>query len=579
MIGILKRFFAFCSEENRRKFYISLVSDLVMSLFEALKIPAIAIVVQALLEGNVTGKTARGCFLVMLVSVVGSGLVKYTATMRQTEGGYNTCAEKRVAIAQHMRSLPMGYFNESSLGYITSVTTNTLQNLENVATRVVMLVSHGILMTAAIIVMLLFFDFRISLFLLAGTILFLLANSVLVKKSEEVSRAKLRADATLVERILEYIQGMPEIKSYHLTGEENRRLMKAVDDNCRTNTKMEMTMIPYMGLQMLIVKLMGAVMAFLSVLFYLGSSMDLLVCIMMIISSFIVCASLETAGNYSGLLRTVDVCVEQTEEILRVPTMDEGGEDITPAACDIELQHVKFAYEDRAILDDVSLTIPAGTSAAFVGPSGGGKTTITRLIARFWDADAGEVLLGGRNVKDYSMDSLMRNFSFVFQNVYLFHDTIANNIRFGTPDASMEDVIAAAKKACAYDFVIALPDGFDTVIGEGGASLSGGEKQRISIARAIMKDAPVIILDEATANVDPENEAELVEAIESLTADKTVIMIAHRLKTVRGADRIFVVDHGRIVQEGRHEELAEEEGIYRSFIRQRTSAAGWKLTS
>ena len=577
MIGILKRFFAFCSEENRKKFYISLLSDLVMSLFEALKIPAIAIVIRALLEGNVTGMTALKSFLVMLISVLGSGLVKYTATMRQTEGGYNTCAEKRVEIARHMRSLPMGYFNESSLGYITSVTTNTLQNLENVATRVVMLVSHGILMTAAIIVMLLFFDPRISLFLLAGTILFLLVNSVLVRKSERVSRKKLAADAVLVERILEYIQGMPEIKTYHLTGKENRRLMKAVDDNCRTNTKMEMTMIPYMGLQMLIVKLMGVLMAFLSVLFYLGGSMDLLVCIMMIISSFIVCASLETAGNYSGLLRTVDTCVEQTENILSVPAMDEGGADLTPKTCDIEMKHVTFAYEDRVILDDVSLKIPAGSSAAFVGPSGGGKTTVTRLMARFWDADSGEVLLGGRNVKDYSMDSLMKSFSFVFQNVYLFNDTVANNIRYGVPDASLEDVMAAAKKACAYDFIMALSEGFDTVIGEGGASLSGGEKQRISVARAIMKDAPVIILDEATANVDPENEAELVAAISTLTAEKTVIMIAHRLKTVRGADQIFVLDHGKIVQEGRHEELAEEEGIYRNFIRQRMQAAGWKL--
>ena len=577
MIGILRRFFTFCSEENRKKFYISLISDLVMSLFEALKIPAIAIVIRALLEDNVTGKTALACFLVMLISVLGSGLVKYTATMRQTEGGYNTCAEKRIAIARHMRSLPMGYFNESSLGYITSVTTNTIQNLENVATRVVMLVTHGILMTAAIIIMLLFFDIRIALIILAGTVIFLLANSVLVRKSEQASRQKLAADAVLVERILEYIQGMPEIKTYHLTGKENRRLMKAVDDNCRTNTKMEMTMIPYMGLQMLIVKLMGVVMAFMAVHFCQGGSMELLTCIMMIVSSFIVCASLETTGNYSGLLRTVDTCVEQTEDILRVPTMDEGGEDIVPTSCDIEMKSVRFAYEDRTILDSVSLKIPAGSSAAFVGPSGGGKTTITRLIARFWDADAGEVLLGGRNVKDYSMDSLMKNFSFVFQNVYLFNDTVANNIRFGRPDAPMEEVIAAAKKACAYDFIMALPEGFDTVIGEGGDTLSGGEKQRISIARAIMKDAPVIILDEATANVDPENEGELVKAIDSLTAHKTVIMIAHRLKTVRTADRIFVVDRGRIVQEGRHEELAKEEGIYRDFIRLRTRSSGWKI--
>ena len=199
------------------------------------------------------------------------------------------------------------------------------------------------------------------------------------------------------------------------------------------------------------------------------------------------------------------------------------------------------------------------------------------LLARFWDVDAGTVTLGGRNVKDYDMDSLMENFSFVFQNVYLFHDTIANNIRFGQPDAPMEKVIEAAKKACCHEFIEALPDGYDTVIGEGGASLSGGEKQRISIARAMMKDAPVIFLDEATANVDPENENDLMKAIQALTKEKTVIMIAHRLKTVEHADQILVIDHGKVVQQGTHENLMKEEGIYRNFISERREAASWKV--
>lgn len=205
------------------------------------------------------------------------------------------------------------------------------------------------------------------------------------------------------------------------------------------------------------------------------------------------------------------------------------------------------------------------------------KTTLCHLIARFWDVDKGNITLGGEDVRSYSMDSLMKNFSFVFQNVYLFQDTIANNIRFGQEDASMEKVIEAAKKACCHDFIMALPDGYETVIGEGGASLSGGEKQRISIARAIMKDAPIIILDEATANVDPENEKELMEAIDALTKEKTIFMIAHRLKTVRNADRILVLDQGRIVQQGRHEELIQQEGIYKRFVESRELAASWKL--
>jgi ATP-binding cassette subfamily B protein len=257
--------------------------------------------------------------------------------------------------------------------------------------------------------------------------------------------------------------------------------------------------------------------------------------------------------------------------------MDITGENITPKHCDIRAEDISFAYENRRIIDGITLDIPECTTTAIVGPSGGGKTTLTSLLSRFWDVDEGRVILDGMDIRDYSMDALMRNFSFVFQSVYLFADTIANNIRFGQPDAPMEKVIEAAKKACCHDFIMQFPDGYDTVIGEGGASLSGGEKQRISIARAIMKDAPIIVLDEATANVDPENEAELMNAIEALTREKTIIMIAHRLKTVRHADNILVIDSGRIAQQGTHDELMQQDGIYRSFVESRREAASWRL--
>lgn len=281
--------------------------------------------------------------------------------------------------------------------------------------------------------------------------------------------------------------------------------------------------------------------------------------------------------SYTALLKIIGKGVDLANEILDIEQMDIDGEDIKPANRNIHLEHVGFAYENRKIIDDVTLDIKENTTTAIVGPSGGGKTTITSLIARFWDVQGGQVTLGGRNVKDYSFDSLMENFSFVFQRVYLFEDTIANNIRFGKPEASMDEVIEVAKKAACHDFIMTLPDGYETIVGEGGATLSGGEKQRIAIARAIMKDAPIIILDEATANVDPENEKELTEAIENLTRQKTIIMIAHRLKTVRNADQIIVVDKGKIVQKGKHEELVEQEGIYRNFITGRKQAVSWKL--
>ena len=234
----------------------------------------------------------------------------------------------------------------------------------------------------------------------------------------------------------------------------------------------------------------------------------------------------------------------------------------------------KTTYE---VLKGVSLQVEKGEFVAVMGPSGSGKTTLCNLIARFWDVDGGRVTIGGRDVREYTLESLMEQVSMVFQRVYLFHDTIENNIKFGCPDATHQQVVEAARKACCHDFISALPDGYDTVIGEGGATLSGGEKQRISIARCLLKDAPIVIFDEATANVDPENEDQLQKAMEALTREKTVLMIAHRLKTVRNADQILVLDQGRIVQQGTHEDLIAQEGIYRDFVSERTAASKWTL--
>ena len=577
MLKVIRKFFAFCGEENRRKFITSIRLNVIQALFEALKIPAIAVMIRALMNGTVETKDILLSLGIMLISIAGSGLLKSKAVMLQTEGGYDTCAKKRVEIAEHLRYLPMGYFNANSLGQITSITTNIMESLENIATRVVMLVCDGLLTTSLIVVMLFFFDWRIACVLLCGFSLFLFANSRLRIASEKVSGKKIRADERLVEKVLEYLQGMTEVKAYRLTGVKSKELNEAISENSKINIDMEMTLVPRIALQSFIAKLTGVAMVAFSCAFYCAGSMDALNAVVMVISAFIIYTSLETAGQYSSLLRVVDMSVDRAQEILNTPQMDISGENITPAVRDITAQDIAFSYEKRKIIDGISLHIPEKTTTAIVGPSGGGKTTLVNLLARFWDVDGGTVMLGGRNVKDYDMDSLMANFSFVFQSVYLFHDTIANNIRFGQPGAPMEDVIAAAKKACCHDFISSLPHGYDTVVGEGGASLSGGEKQRISIARAMMKNAPVIFLDEATANIDPENENELMHAIQALTAEKTVIMIAHRLKTVERADQIIVVDHGKIVQHGTHTQLMEQDGIYRNFIGERREAASWKV--
>ncbi|MCR4896441.1 MAG: ABC transporter ATP-binding protein/permease [Lachnospiraceae bacterium] len=577
MLKMVKKFFDFCNEKNRKKFYKSVALGVLEALFTAMKIPAAFFAIGAVLSGEITAGTFLIVIGLMLLSTVGKMVVSRFSSMLQTEAGYDTCAGKRIEIGEHLRYLPMGYFNDTSLGHITSVTTNTMEQTGDIATRAIMMVLQGSITTAVVIVFMFFFDVRIGIISLAGLGLFLLVNRRTNRSVAEVADEKLAADRDMVGVILEYIQGIAEIRNYNIIGRNRSRLQQAIDRKKNADIRAELAAIPAVGLQNLITKLMGVAIACASLRFYFDGSMDLVYTITMLLCSYMVFDSLDLAGTFTALLKIIGKGVDLANGILEVEQMDTNGEEIRPANRDIHLEHVSFAYENRKIIDDVTLDIRENTTTAIVGPSGGGKTTITSLIARFWDVQEGRVTLGGRDVRDYSFDSLMENFSFVFQKVYLFEDTIANNIRFGKPDATMEEVIEAAKKAACHDFISALPDGYDTVVGEGGATLSGGEKQRIAIARAIMKDAPIIILDEATANVDPENEKELTEAIGNLTRRKTIIMIAHRLKTVRNADQILVVDRGKIVQRGRHEELLRQDGIYRNFILGRKQAVSWKL--
>ncbi len=577
MFEVLKKFFRFCGKENGNKFKLSVVIGLVEAIAVAMKIPAIMYILIGLMSGEPMKKYICGSLIIMVSAIVIAVLCEIFSTMLQTIGGYNTAAFARVRIAEHMRYLPMGYFNSNSIGEISSVATNTMEALGDVATRVVMKTTQGILETSMIVLMMFCFDWRIGLISATGVLIFFLINSKMQKAGKDISEDKIELDIELVSQIMEYIQGIAEVKSYNLLGVKAKKLNDANDACAKVNTKMEVTFIPYHFFQSAITKITGAVIVASSAYFYINGTMNTIYAIGMTISAFMLYASLESAGSSSSLLHTVSVCVDKAEAILALDTMDIDGKDIEAENHDIELKHVSFSYDKRKIIDDVSLSIPEKTTTAIVGPSGGGKSTLCNLIARFWDVDSGEITLGGENVKDYSMDSLMENFAFVFQSVYLFADTIENNIKFGRQDASHEEVVEAAKKACCHDFIMKLPNGYNTVIGEGGASLSGGEKQRISIARAIMKDAPIIILDEATANVDPENEKELMDAVEALTKEKTIIMIAHRLKTVRHADQIVVIDKGHIAQLGTHEQLMAEEGIYKRFIDARTQAVSWKL--
>lgn len=577
MLSTLKKFFDFCTEEDRKKFYTSVCLGVLKAFIIAFRIPAIGLVVMAIINNDVSMQTVWLSLGMMLLSVILNILISLKITMLQTEAGYHTCTHKRIEIAEHMRYLPMGYFNQNSLGQITSVTTNTLESLADVATRVVMMTLEGFLTAGTITVFVFIYDWRIGLILLAGLILFLLPNGLMRWQAGNVSEAKQQADTDLVAIVLEYSQGIAEVKNYNIVQSSAKKLSHAIENKRHLDTKLTWVTSPYIALQGMITKLTGTIMGLFSIYFYLKGSMNLLICIMMLISAFMIYESLDGVGSFSSLLRIVDLSVDMVNKILSIKPMDISGKDLQPKTSNIKLNHVNFSYESKKIIDDVSLDIPEKTTTALVGPSGSGKTTLCNLIARFWDIESGSISLDGHDVKEYSYDSLIRNFSFVFQTVYLFEDTIENNIKFGNPDASHEEVVAAAKKAACHDFILSLTEGYQTKIGEGGASLSGGERQRISIARAIIKDAPIIILDEATANVDPENEEALMQAIHSLTKDKTIIMIAHRLKTVERADQIVVLDKGRIVEQGKHRELLAKKGLYSRFIQERRSAASWRI--
>ena len=514
---------------------------------------------------------------VMVVSVIGRAACSYWSTNAETETGYFMVAEKRVHIGDRLRYIPMGYFNDNSLGNITAVVTTTLSDVENNAARCLVSVIGGFLNTLGLCLGLTVADWRLGLLAIAGILAYLGVTELSQRAMLKTGPARQHAQVNLVEAVLEYIQGMSVVKSYGLDKDSGQAVQRTVDESCDKALSLEKSVVPWMGLRQVVVRVFSVAIAVCALAFYSGGTLSLARCLLMLVASFMLYAELESAGNMADNLQMLGASMDKANSIDNTPVMDIEGAELTPADASVEFQDVSFAYGDRTILDHVSLTVPAGRTTAVVGPSGSGKTTLCNLIARFWDVQDGKITVGGHDVREYKLDSLMKNISMVFQAVYLFNDTVENNIKFGRPDATHEQVVAAAKAACCHDFILALPDGYDTVLGEGGGSLSGGEKQRISIARAMLKDAPIVILDEATASVDPENEAELQAAISALTKGKTLIMIAHRLNTVRNADQILVLSGGHIVQRGTHQELMAQGGLYADFVGVRQEALNWKL--
>ncbi len=575
MISTLKKIYRF-SGKMKGTMKKSILFSVLHSLFDMMSFGALALVFSGLINGFTTS-TIWMVFGITLTSMLLKIWCSYISDFGKVKTGYFMCAEKRIHIGDRIKYMPMGYFGDHNLGNLTSVVTTTMGDIENNASTVLTNILGGYIHAAIITVIMLFIDWRIGATVLCGILLFTWCISRLQKKSEAISPQRQMAQETLVSYVLEYVQGMLIVKSFNLGQNGSSKMKRAILDSRDKNLKLERAFVPYNMLQQLILYGTSIFVIAEGLCFYLNGTMELSICLLMTVASFMLFGGLSSAGNTSALLRLLDVSIDKVEEIDKTPVMDQHGRPVKPENYDIVFDDVSFSYGEQKILDHVSLTIPEKTTTAIVGPSGAGKSTLCNLIARFWDVDGGKITIGGTDIREYTLDSLMEGISEVFQKVYLFADTIENNIKFGNPQASHEEVVEAAKKACCHDFIMSLPDGYNTAIGEGGASLSGGEKQRISIARAILKDAPIIILDEATSSVDPENENLLMKAVDELTKNKTVIMIAHRLKTVSNAEQIFVLSDSHIVQSGTHEELIRQPGIYADFIGVRKKAIGWKL--
>ena len=578
MINTFKKLWKF-AEREQGMIRSSVIWSFLGAIFNVFQFMAIYLVIAAIIKQEITWQTIGMCSAFLLLSLLGIIISKKNSMLKQTHAGYFTAANKRIAMGEKIKKVPMGPFNDFSLGNLTAIATTKLDSLETWVPVLFIMVFGGLLVTVVFILSLFMLHWKIALIAIAGSLIFLAAAALMQQRSKKSSDRVSVVQNDLTKEVLATLQGMQIIKSYNLGGQNNNKLDQSFEETKKSTLSLEKAVTPYTVLLKIIIAITISAMIATALSCYFSGELSLDYTIMTLVASFVIFNSLLASGSAMAMLRTIDNAMDSYDYVNQMQDMPEGHINDALQQHDIEFKNVSFAYGEKPILNNVSCYIPERSMTAIVGPSGSGKTTFCNLISRFWDVNSGEIRLGGKNIKDYSLEYLMNNISMVFQDVYLFAGAIENNIKFGCPNASRDDVIAAAKKAQCHDFISALPDGYQSMIGEGGTSLSGGEKQRISIARAMLKDAPIIIFDEATANVDPENEDKLKAAIEALTQNKTAIMIAHRLKTIRNANRILVLNKAGIEQCGTHDELMLQGGLYRDLIESRSKAESWRFAN
>lgn len=558
----------------------SLVKILFLSFIEGifvmLKMIAIILAVNAMFNSNLMDNYIYKVMILGIVCIIGVFGLGYFTQLGSVSVGFEMAKDKRLYFGSLFKKLYLGFFSKNSVGNINSTLTTSISTVEQVAPIILIHVIGGILSAISIVLGFAYYEWQVSVVIFAGILTYLFVVNYQMKISKSEAPKRQLAQTKLTESAIEFIQGISVIKAFGM-GEKDERVKKDIDGSCVNNINLSEKSIPSSICAGLTIQLFEIMI--ISYAFFMWNSGEISPqkAINLLIMSFVIFQSVSQAGSILSMIGLLDSSLKDISSMENAEEIKILSPIQNIKSNEIEFKNVSFSYGKGEVLKGISVALKPNTLTAIIGPSGSGKTTFCKLIPRFYDVSEGEILIGGAKITNISTEELMKNISMVFQNVYLFEDTIMNNIRLAKPNASDEDIISAAKKARCHDFIKSLQKGYETKIGEAGSTLSGGEKQRIAIARAILKDAPIVILDEFTSALDVENERHILQAIDNLVQNKTVIMIAHRLETVRKADNIIVLDKGEIAQEGTHNELITQDGIYKSFISIRERANKWSF--
>lgn len=564
------------SEKRQGSLVKILILSFIEGIFVMLKMIAIILAVNAMFNGNLMDNYIYMVMILGIVCIIGVFGLGYFTQLGSVSVGFEMAKDKRLYFGSLFKKLYLGFFSKNSVGNINSTLTTSISTVEQVAPIILIHVIGGILSAISIVLGFAYYEWQVSVVIFAGILTYLFVVNYQMKISRREAPKRQLAQTKLTESAIEFIQGISVIKAFGM-GEKDERVKKDIDGSCVNNINLSEKSIPSSigaGLTIQLFEIM-----IISYAFFMWNSGEISPqkAINLLIMSFVIFQSVSQAGSILSMIGLLDSSLKDISSMENAEEIKVLSPIQNIKSNEIEFKNVSFSYGKGEVLKGISVALKPNTLTAIIGPSGSGKTTFCKLIPRFYDVSEGEILIGGAKITNISTEELMKNISMVFQNVYLFEDTIMNNIRLARPNASDEDVISAAKKARCHDFIKSLQKGYETKIGEAGSTLSGGEKQRIAIARAILKDAPIVILDEFTSALDVENERHILQAIDNLVQNKTVVMIAHRLETVRKADNIIVLDKGKIAQEGTHNELITQDGIYKSFISIRERANKWSF--